>query len=58
MSAIPEFKNYIAGEWVAGVDQRPNINPSDTSDVIGLYAQADAAQTEAAIAAAQAAFPA
>ena len=58
MSQIPEFKNYIGGEWVAGVDQRPNINPSDTSDVIGLYAQADAAQTEAAIAAAQAAFPA
>ena len=58
MSAIPVSKNYIAGEWVAGVDQRPNINPSDTSDVIGLYAQADAAQTEAAIAAAQAAFPA
>ncbi|UXH80685.1 aldehyde dehydrogenase family protein [Roseateles amylovorans] len=51
------FKNFINGEWVAGVDQRPNINPSDTSDVIGLYAQADAAQTETAIAAAQAAFP-
>ncbi|MDH0865804.1 aldehyde dehydrogenase family protein [Mitsuaria sp. GD03876] len=58
MSQIPEFKNHIAGEWVAGADQRPNINPSDTDDVIGLYAQADAAQAEAAIAAAQAAFPA
>jgi aldehyde dehydrogenase (NAD+) len=50
-------KNYIGGEWVAGTSERQNINPSDTSDVIGLYAQADAAQTEAAIQAAKAAFP-
>jgi len=52
------FDNFIAGEWVAGVHARPNINPSDTRDVIGEYAQADAAQTQAAIAAAQAAAPA
>ncbi|HSV53416.1 MAG TPA: aldehyde dehydrogenase family protein [Burkholderiaceae bacterium] len=51
------FHNYINGEWVAGATELPNINPSDTSDVIGLYAQADEAQTEAAIAAARAAFP-
>ncbi|TAL94230.1 MAG: aldehyde dehydrogenase family protein [Rhodanobacter sp.] len=49
--------NYIAGEWVASTDARPNINPSNTADVIGLYAQASAAQTEAAVAAARAAFP-
>ena len=52
------FHNYINGEWLAGVETRPNINPSDTSDVIGDYAQADGAQTEVAIAAATAAFPA
>jgi aldehyde dehydrogenase (NAD+) len=52
------FHNYINGEWLAGVETRPNINPSDTSDVIGHYAQADVAQTEVAIAAATAAFPA
>ncbi len=51
-------KNYIGGEWVAGKSERENINPSDVSDVIGLYAQADAAQADAAIAAAKAAFPA
>jgi acyl-CoA reductase-like NAD-dependent aldehyde dehydrogenase len=51
------FNNFIAGEWVAGIDTRPNINPSDTNDVIGHYAQADEAQAEAAIAAARAAFP-
>ena len=39
-------KNYIAGEWVEGKDQRDNINPSDVSEVIGHYAQADAAQAQ------------
>jgi aldehyde dehydrogenase (NAD+) len=51
------FNNYIAGEWVAGATTSPNRNPSDVSDVIGEYAQADAAQTRTAIAAAKAAFP-
>jgi len=51
-------KNYIAGEWVEGKGQRDNINPSDVSEVIGHYAQADAAQAQSAIAAAKAAFPA
>ena len=51
------FDNLINGEWVAGASTLPNINPSDTSDVIGHYAQADEAQTEAAIASARAAFP-
>ena len=52
------FKNYIAGEWVAGTSVTANRNPSDTSDVIGEYAQADAEQARAAIAAAKKAFPA
>ena len=36
--------NFIGGEWVAGARSVRNINPSDTRDVIGEYAQADAAQ--------------
>ena len=32
------FDNFINGVWVAGATTLPNINPSDTSDVIGLYA--------------------
>ncbi|MBK9608172.1 MAG: aldehyde dehydrogenase family protein [Betaproteobacteria bacterium] len=52
------FRNYIAGEWVAGATVTVNRNPSDVSDVIGEYAQADAAQAGAAIAAAKQAFPA
>jgi alpha-ketoglutaric semialdehyde dehydrogenase len=50
-------KNYINGEWVDGVSAKENINPSDISDVVGLYAQADATQTQNAIAAAKAALP-
>ncbi|MGB5854564.1 MAG: aldehyde dehydrogenase family protein [Oceanisphaera sp.] len=46
------FRNYIAGEWVEGPSSIANISPSDLSDVIGHYAQADAAQTQAAITAA------
>jgi len=52
------FKNLIGGEWMDGATASRNINPSDTSDVIGEYAQADAAQTREAIAAARRAFPA
>ncbi len=47
--------NLIAGEWVKGQDAVPNINPSDTADVIGDYDRASAAQVEDAIAAARAA---
>ncbi len=32
-------QNLIAGEWV-GSDATKNINPSDTNDVVGLYARA------------------
>jgi alpha-ketoglutaric semialdehyde dehydrogenase len=49
--------NYIAGEWLQGPHAIENTNPSDTRDVLGLYAQASRAQTEAAIAAAEVALP-
>jgi alpha-ketoglutaric semialdehyde dehydrogenase len=50
------FKNLIAGEWV-GTDGAENINPSNLSDVIGVYARATKEETLSAIAAAKAAFP-
>ncbi|MGZ5571508.1 MAG: aldehyde dehydrogenase family protein [Usitatibacter sp.] len=50
-------RNWIGGEWVQGARAAPNINPSDTTDVIGEYAQADEAQARLAVAAARAAFP-
>jgi alpha-ketoglutaric semialdehyde dehydrogenase len=51
-------KNYIAGEWVEGDGAARNVNPSNTDDVVGLYARASAAQVDTAVAAAKAAFPA
>jgi alpha-ketoglutaric semialdehyde dehydrogenase len=56
MTAI--LKNFIGGEWVDGSGVTRNISPSNTNDVVGEYAKADRAQTEKAIAAAKAAFPA
>ncbi len=47
--------NYIGGDWVVGGDAADNINPSDTRDVIGVYARASAAQAMDAIAAAHSA---
>ncbi len=51
-------KNYIAGEWVEGVGASPDVNPSNTGDVIGHFAHADATQVATAVAAARAVFPA
>jgi aldehyde dehydrogenase (NAD+) len=51
------YQNLIAGEWI-GADATKNINPSDTNEVVGLYADGSAEDTKNAIAAAKAAFPA
>ncbi|MGH8676806.1 MAG: aldehyde dehydrogenase family protein, partial [Burkholderiales bacterium] len=56
--ATEKFQNYIAGEWTPGAGTSKDINPSDISDVVGEYAQADQKQTQAAIEAARIAFPA
>ena len=50
--------NYIAGEWLESTQAAEDINPSNTGDVVGLFARADAKATERAIAAARQAFPA
>lgn len=50
-------QNLIDGEWV-GSEGVENINPSNISDVVGVYARASADDTKRAIAAAKAAFPA
>ena len=46
----------IDGVWTTTPDGYENINPSDTSDIIDVYAQAGRAETQTAIGAAQAAF--
>ena len=55
---MSRYDNLINGQWVEGKSYAPNTNPSDLSDVIGEYAQGDASDVEAAVAAAAAAFPA
>ena len=54
---MPIHKNLIAGEWT-GENAIENRSPSDTNDVVGLYAQGTTGDMKAAIAAAKAAFPA
>ncbi len=42
-------RNYIAGEWLAADNAIENRNPSDITDLIGTYAQADMSQLERAL---------
>ena len=39
-------KNYIAGQWQAGESDVENRNPSDLTDLIGVYAQASSDQLQ------------
>jgi alpha-ketoglutaric semialdehyde dehydrogenase len=54
---MSQFANFIAGNWVESPQVSRNVNPSNLDDVIGEFAQADAAQVHHAISAARAAFP-
>ena len=51
-------RNFIAGEWVPASEAAPDINPSNTNDVVGEFPRASAADAERAIRAAKDAFPA
>lgn len=55
---ISNYNNLIAGKWLAGNEPIENKNPSELSDIIGHYAQADSNQLETAIAAARSVLPA
>src|SRR3546814_511220 len=57
-SSPPRRSPELGGEWVGGAAERDNVNPSDLSDVVGTYAQADAAAVARAVDAAKAAAPA
>ncbi len=51
-------RNYIAGEWVIGSETTPDVNPSNTGDIVGDFPRASAADAYRAIMAASAVFPA
>jgi aldehyde dehydrogenase (NAD+) len=50
------FKLFINGEWRETNSAKQNINPSDVSDVVGEYAQAELGNVEEAVGAARQAF--
>jgi len=45
-------KNYIAGAWVSGTSEIENRNPSDISELVGMFAQASSSQLDDALEAA------
>ncbi len=47
----------IGGEWRTGTRAVENINPSDTNDVVGLYAQGSSGDVNAAVSVARDALP-
>ncbi len=44
--------NYVDGSWVEGTEVVPDVNPSDTTDVVGLFTHADTTLLDRAIVAA------
>ncbi len=55
---MAEYKNLIGSEWVATAETTENRNPSDVSDLVGLFARGNREDVNKAVAASQAAFPA
>jgi aldehyde dehydrogenase (NAD+) len=54
---VEAARNYIAGDWAAATNAAPDINPSDTRDIVGSFAQGSADDARRAAAAARTAFP-
>jgi aldehyde dehydrogenase (NAD+) len=54
---VNSFSNFIGGSWATVSRVQPNINPSNTDDVIGEYAVGSPAEASSAITAAHDAFP-
>ena len=52
ISSSAIMPNLIGGQWVSASTGRENINPSDVSDIIGVYAQATSDDVASAVGAA------
>ena len=52
------FRNFVAGQWVAPTSGAyfDNVNPADTSDIIGRFPASTAADVQAAVVSAQRGF--
>lgn len=55
---VDEFRNHINGEWIRSVSSKlfDNINPADTSDIVGRFQASTAADAQSAVGAACSAF--
>jgi len=53
-----KLTHLINGEWIAADTPFESLNPSDTNDVVAAYPAGGAAEVDAAVQAARAAFPA
>ncbi|MGB5013345.1 MAG: aldehyde dehydrogenase family protein [Pyrinomonadaceae bacterium] len=54
-TTVKKYKNYIGGEWVASASGEwfDNVNPADTTDVIGRFPASNADDVNAAVEAAK-----
>jgi acyl-CoA reductase-like NAD-dependent aldehyde dehydrogenase len=57
-AAVPTFQNFIAGRWVPAASGATfdDVNPADTSDIVGRFPQSGAAEVDAAVRAARRGF--
>lgn len=52
-----QHENYVNGEFLRVSEHRPNVNPSDTADVIGLFPRSERGDLDRAVQAAKDAQP-
>lgn len=54
-TAVKKYKNYIGGEWVAPSSGQwfDNVNPADTSDIVGRFPNSGREDVDRAVAAAK-----
>jgi len=48
---VKKYKNYIGGEWVKSSSGEwfDNVNPADTTDIVGRFPASNAARVNAAV---------
>ena len=58
MTQIPEFHNYIAGEWIRSSSGASfeNRNPANRNEILGVFPKSTAKDVDEAVAAAREAF--
>lgn len=56
-ASVKAYRNFIGGEWVksSSGDSFENVNPADTTDIVGRFPRSTAEDVDAAVAAAKAA---